>query len=303
MSSNESLNQRLANGELLILDGATSTELQKRGVPMDEHTWSGTVAVTHPAEVRQLHHDYIEAGADVIIATTYSSSRHILDAAGLGERVREINTQAIELAQQARDQAGKKPVWIAGSISLMAPDFTSAKRPSVAQIGSYFKEQADILTEAGADLIALEMLRDVDYSRVAIELALSTGLPVWAGFSCQYDNNGDLVMASGVGETPPFKDVLDELLVPELSLVSVMHSEIDVTTDGLKLVREKWDDPLGVYPNSGDIKPPNWIFENIISPDEFAKHAKQWRDMGCQIIGGCCGLGPEHIQRLSDEFA
>ena len=105
------LEQRLAGGDVVILDGATGTELERRGVPMDGQAWSATANLTHPDVVRSVHEDYIRAGADVIITNTFATARSLLDAAGLGERVVEVNRRAVELAREARDQAAGTCGW------------------------------------------------------------------------------------------------------------------------------------------------------------------------------------------------
>jgi homocysteine S-methyltransferase len=99
------LEQRLAGGDVVILDGATGTELERRGVPMDGQAWSATANLTHPDVVRSVHEDYIRAGADVIITNTFATARSLLDAAGLGERVVEVNGRADGPGRGARDRA------------------------------------------------------------------------------------------------------------------------------------------------------------------------------------------------------
>jgi S-methylmethionine-dependent homocysteine/selenocysteine methylase len=99
------LKQRLASGELLILDGAIGTELQRLGVPMHERAWCAVALRDHTDTVRQLHEDYIRAGADVITVNTFSSARYVLEAAGLGPLAHELNTRAVALAVEARERA------------------------------------------------------------------------------------------------------------------------------------------------------------------------------------------------------
>src|SRR5215210_8849091 len=111
------LERRMGEGEVVVLDGATGTELEKRGVPMDDAAWCAVALVTHPETVREVHEDYIRAGADVIITNTFPTARHVLEPAGMGERFRELNALAVELAKEARENAADGAVFIAGSIS------------------------------------------------------------------------------------------------------------------------------------------------------------------------------------------
>src|ERR671915_1409709 len=109
--------ERLDAGEVVILDGAMGTELERRGVPMDEVAWDAAALLTHPDTVREVHEDYIRAGADVIITNTFATARHVLEPAGMGERFRELNTRAVVLAKEARENAAEGEVFVAGSIS------------------------------------------------------------------------------------------------------------------------------------------------------------------------------------------
>ena len=97
-----SLSERLKNNEIILLDGGVSTEIQKRGVPMDSDVWSGIAHKTHPEVVRQVHEDYIRAGAQVITANTYSTARHVLESIDLGSEVKSINTEAVRLNKYLR---------------------------------------------------------------------------------------------------------------------------------------------------------------------------------------------------------
>jgi S-methylmethionine-dependent homocysteine/selenocysteine methylase len=87
------------------------------------------------------------------------------------------------------------------------------------------------------------------------------------------------------------------------SLVSVMHTEVKDTVPALRVVREHWNGPLGVYAHSGDFVMPNWQFENIVTPEDYLAEAQTWIGMGVQLVGGCCGIGPDHIRLLADRLS
>ena len=145
------ISERLKEGRPILLDGATGTELQSRGVPMNSVAWSGLAVATHPEVVRQVHLDYIRVGAEIIITNTFASGRHMLRIAGVESRTEEINRQAARLAVQAREEAGEAmskngegewdaapaTVWIAGSISPMAGGLGDGGRPSVQEMGIF----------------------------------------------------------------------------------------------------------------------------------------------------------------------
>ena len=118
MSDYKTLQARLTNREVVLLDGAVGTQLQKMGVPMNNLAWAATALQTHPYTVRLMHEHYIRAGVDIITVNSYSAARHNLVPLGLGEVTRELNLRAAVLAQEARDRCAKeRPVYIAGSVS------------------------------------------------------------------------------------------------------------------------------------------------------------------------------------------
>ena len=293
----EQLHKRISRGDVIILDGATGTELERRGVPMHGVAWSAAALRTHPTVVRQVHEDYIRAGADVVFTNTFSSARHTLERTELGDEVRDLNTRAVILAKEACESVAEdRRVYIAGSLSIYCrPD----EEPSPGYMKASYREQAHVLAEAGADLLAMEMMTEVDQAADAIEAALSTGLPVWVGFSCKMrEGDAQVVLLRSKGET--FSQALETLLPPGISLVSVMHSKIEDTAPALQVIQERWSGPLGAYPESGKFVMPHWQFDQVVSPEALLDQARRWVQMGVQLIGGCCGIGPEHIRVLKE---
>ena len=92
----------------VILDGATGTELQRRGAPMDDDAWCAVATATHPDQLRAIHEDYIRAGADIVTANTFASARHLLERAGIGERTAELQRLAVRLAREAVARPGTR---------------------------------------------------------------------------------------------------------------------------------------------------------------------------------------------------
>ena len=119
----KSWQQQLEADQIVLIDGATGTELQRRGVPMDMVAWSGAAVLTHPDAVRETHEDYIRAGAKVIITNTFGSTRQMLEPAGYGDQVEAVHRDAVQLARQACDNVAEQAVAVAGSISSEPPGF------------------------------------------------------------------------------------------------------------------------------------------------------------------------------------
>ena len=121
MSNFEKLQRRLTAGETVLMDGGMGSEFDRRGLTTRE-TWSGGPMLSHPELVRDIHQEYIEAGAEIIITNTFSTGRDVLEAAGLEDKITQANEQGIEAAAQARRNAGAEDtVVIAASVSTMRP--------------------------------------------------------------------------------------------------------------------------------------------------------------------------------------
>lgn len=127
--------------------------------------------------------------------------------------------------------------------------------------------------------------------------AATTGLPVWAGFSARRGNDG-AVLSFARERDIPFKSILHVLDDFDVAGAGVMHSDSNVTGDAIAVLRETFGGPLMAYPDSGYFEMPHWQFEDVIPPDQFLEFAMDWVEQGVQIVGGCCGLSPDHIAAL-----
>jgi homocysteine S-methyltransferase len=99
-----------------------------------------------------------------------------------------------------------------------------------------------------------------------------------------------------------FSDLLDVIVDLPVGVIGIMHSEVPDIVPGIEMVRERWSGPMAVYPESGYFTMPNWQFVDIISSDDLVREARGWREKGVQLVGGCCGIGPEHIAALNSAF-
>lgn len=293
---------KLSRGDIIILDGGTGTDIQRRGVPMNSSTWCAEANLSHPDTVRQVHLDYIHAGADIIIANTFASSALLFNAIGRDDELIEIDRAAVAIAKRAA--AGHR-VAVAGSISTMRPVVAGSDRTSKQrewperEARALFKRKAENLAACKVDLIIMEMMRDTDYSLWATEAALTTRLPVWLGISVE-KHDGRL---TGFGrEDQNFEDVARVLSATKPSAICIMHSSPNDTSEAVDILSRYWKGPIGAYPESGYFKMPEWTFVDIIPPEELVEKTKAWRAKGVTAFGGCCGLGPEHIAALAKEW-
>ena len=321
------LDEKIAHGGIIVLDGATGTEIERLGGKMDGAAWCAVANMTYPEKVQQVHEAYLRAGADVIITNTFATCRHVLAGAGMDNHTVAINQQAVALARKARDAvAPSRPVAIAGSMSntvawqsgFISPDprFIPTERQEIAN----YREMANTLADAGVDFLILEMMLDIEHASRALEAAVGTGLPVWVSIRCSLENDGAVVgwdlatqghiTADHVSPLPlPLDEIIDALQKIGGDVFGIMHSTVGATTPGLQVLCERWTGPVMAYPETtrstqlpadqADRLPtPSFLDVGNVSPDIFAEACRGWVNQGVQIIGGCCGTTIEHMQAM-----
>ncbi len=304
--TNSWISERMAGGGApLIIDGGMGTELEKSGVSMSGAVWSGLAVLTNPDAVRDIHEKFINAGAEVIIANTFAAGRHMLEPNGEGAHVETINRNAVRLATEARDNVARNnpashPVAVAGSICEWTT-VRDCKWVEPSELAKSAQEQAKVLAEEGVDLIALEMCQSAPHTSVCIEAALQTGLPVWVGMSAQHFKEKETLSVFDEVELD-FEAQIKGIAHYPVQAINIMHTPTPDVLEALGIIRKYWKGPVGVYPESGFFTMPNWQFIDVIEPEMLAEQAKIWVGQGVRMLGGCCGLGPDHVRALRTMF-
>ena len=312
MSNAVELEGRIHRGEVVVLDGAIGTELERLGAPMHDAVWCAKALEDHPDLVREVHRSYIEAGADVLTTNTYASARHSLEPGGLGDRVEEWNALAVALAREVRDATeSPRPVYMAGSVST----FGSFNHLSPEELARGLHEQARILVEQGVDLLLLETLGTKrDGIEAGVEAIADLGLPVWVAMSCMQGRDSGEVMhgieesqahsdAGDRQEFEPFGPAMAAVVARGASAALMMHSDLNVTRAALESIAAYYEGPRGAYPNAGHWLRPEWAFVDQVTPEAYAEEAGAWVASGARIVGGCCGIGPAHIKAVRERVA
>lgn len=290
-------------GRMVIIDGGTGTDIQARGVAMDGETWCAQANYDVPDVVREVHGDYVRAGARLVVANNYPTSPLLFDHLGRSDEVGGIDALAVRLAREA---VGNAPVAVAASFSVMRPALAGTDRTAPIdwderRARALMERKAVGLAASGCDLIVMEMLRDTDYSHWATEAALATGLPVWVGISAERADDGTLLAYSRPELT--LDEVVADLATLEPAVISIMHTSPNDTAEALRIVRRHWDGPLGAYPESGWFEMPDWQFVDTIATDDLVALSEEWVAIGATVLGGCCGTGPGHIAALHARWA
>ena len=286
-------------GDTIVIDGATGTELQRRGVPMYPGAWCAVATEVNPTVLQQIHEDYIRAGSRVVTANTFATTREVLHSVGLAHKFESLNRQAVEVAVAARDAAqGQRPVLVAGSISTTRPSGAySSRMTNPGQFEADCNEMAAIHKAAGCDFILGEMLGHPEYSPCVVRAAKANDLPVWIGISALRREDGTL--GTYTPERIPLADVIDSILDEGGDVVGIMHSKSDVIEEALSVLAKHWSGPTMAYPDSVNDDADAICFDGVIDETSFVDHCFKWRGAGVRILGGCCGLTLSHIVALT----
>ena len=292
MNRYQKLVARMAAGEKILIDGATGTEIEHRGVPQLENAWNGGGALSRPDIVRQVHMDYIREGAEVVISNTFATSRHALRDAGEGDRFETYNRRGVELACEARTQMNAENVLVAGGISYWS---WTGDHPALDELQQSIQVQAQTMASAGVDLLMLEMMIDIDKMLVTLEAAQSANLPVWAGLTCE-PINGEMCLRNG----DRLVDAINELNKRDVPLISIMHTNVEYVDSCLDVLDQHWPGHVGVYAHTGEYENDHHLANTVMSAEDYSQYVQSWLKRNVQLVGGCCGFGVAHIAALRD---
>jgi S-methylmethionine-dependent homocysteine/selenocysteine methylase len=294
--SRPDITSRLAAGERLLLDGATGSELQRRGVNVSLGVtaegglgvWSAAALEDAPEVVRGVHEDYLREGADIITTNSFWTNRTRLGMIGRADKAPEYTRLAAEIAAEARDRLNPA-AYVAGS---MAPPGLDG------DLRQEFREQSAVLADAGVDLLLLEYVGPVADCVAAVEAVAPTGLPVFLGIR-HVRPDGTLQ----TGETTA--QLAEALRGRRVDAILTMCSQPEAISATLPGLRRAFPGPIGAYANIGYNRAPQppsyperqWhvIETDDYPPVRYAEFAREWLAMGAQIVGGCCATTPEHI--------
>ncbi len=282
-----------------LLDGSMGQELINRGAGGHGLLWAAEALLAAPGVVRDIHVDYIEAGADVITTNSYSTIRNKFEPAGLVDRLEAMNRLAGRLAVEAREQCGR-PVRIAGSLPPQKGSYRPDRVASEREMEALYREQADFLAEY-VDLFLCETMSCAVEARAAAAAARATGKPVWVSWTLA--DQGPTRLRSD--------ETLDEALAALADLgveaLLVNCSTPESITRAVPRLAGLSERPVGAYANGFTPIPERWDYRGNESlppsrqdlrPEEYAQFAARWMRDGATIIGGCCEIGPPHIRRL-----
>lgn len=284
--------RELVQTKRIILDGATGTNLQKRGMPAGvcPEEW----ILEHPEVLVGLQREYIEAGADVVYAPTFSANRIKLEEYGHAGKIEQMNRRLAELSFEAVRQANvDRRVLVAGDLTMTGQQLYPVGTMQFEELVGVYKEQIGYLTQAGVDFIVVETMMSLQECRAAV-LAVkeSSELPVMVTLT--FNEDGRTLFGTN----------------PETAALVMTSMDVDAVgvncstgPDKMCQVVEKMcrysSLPIVAKPNAGlpQLRDSETVYD--MGPEEFAQEMAALIEAGADIVGGCCGTTPEHIACLA----
>ena len=279
---------------MIKLDGGLSTALENNGNKLTTSLWTGELIRTNPAQITKAHLDFINAGAQIIITSSYQLSYTGCGARGWSED--ETNQALIAstlLAKNAVIESGKS-VKVAASVGPYGASLADGSEykgnygVSKQVLKDFHAKRLEILISTSPDYLALETMPDTFEVEVLLDLLNDCPIPFWISYSCKEGNQ------TNAGQD--FQSAVD--LAQSAMAVGINCTKPELITDLLRSAKS--DKPYVVYPNSGRV----WDAENKVWTGSASigfsdELVSQWIKAGAEIVGGCCGIGAAEIEQLA----
>lgn len=274
----------------LLFDGAMGTVLHNRGIGFE--ACFDELNLANPAQVAEIHREYINAGAQVILSNTFGANRFKLAEHGLDDKVAQINTAGVELAKKTVE-AAFKDIFVAGDVGPLGVRLAPFGRVQLPQAREAFAEQIKALADGGADIIFIETISDLYEIREAILAAKDVcDLPIIASMTFTRDDRTLL------GDTPAKVAKTIHKAGADIIGINCSGGPAQILRI-LKLMQAVVPDArFSVKPNAGWPEQVGGRIMYPAGPEYFGDYARAFRHAGASLIGGCCGTTPNHIQAM-----
>ena len=274
-------NKLLERRGTLLLDGAIGTELERRGYKTRLPLWSASAVFEAPNLLRQIHSEYVFAGADIITANTFRTSSYTYAKTGQAELSQEATKRAVQIARESITSGSS--VLVAGSIAPLEDCYSPELVPPVSQIEAVYAEQIALLADSGVDLIILETMINIDEAIIGAQHAHKSGLPYLISFTA---DEGRLLDGTALIHA------VEQIQAFQPATVMLNCRRPDVITEHLQLISTIPLLTLGAYGN-GSGRPggdTGWLWDSTeLSDPSYISEVERWLDIGARIVGGCCG--------------
>lgn len=279
---------------ITLLDGATGTELDRRGIDVSMPLWSARALLHAPDVLEQVHVDYLEAGADAITTNTFRTHRRSLARAGLDARTEELTRSAVEIACRARDRHAPDAL-VLGSIAPLEDCYRPELAPSAEECAAEHGEMIDHLLDAGVDMLLIETMGSQAEADVVASIAQRAAPGRWMISFCTTSDGPPGMLLSGQSLTDMLPS-LGRAVAVGVNCVAATQTEKQVALLRALLPPEV---RIAAYANVGHPEiDGSWRITDAIDPPHYAEHVRHWIEAGASIVGGCCGTSPATLRAV-----
>ena len=289
--------------DIMIGDGGMGTELRMRGVEVPSHVesiWSALALTENSSAIKQIHVDYIEAGAEFIIANNYAVTQPILKRANLSHQLEELTLHAIQIAREAIEESGKN-ILLAASLPPLETSYRSDLVLDTPSMDRMYAELSEII-EGKVDIIICETMSHSKEARSALSSIQQSKSEKWLGWTLYGSQN---TLPSGETITEAFNKISD--LKCDAYLINCGGANL--ITEGIRELKSITNKRIGGYGNSEIIdisdkdrsdrpEEDHWAAAIPINEQEYAKEVQTWIQEGATIVAGCCRTRPAHIKEI-----
>ncbi|XP_057771642.1 homocysteine S-methyltransferase 3-like [Salvia miltiorrhiza] len=310
-------------GGSAVIDGGLATELERHGADLNDPLWSAKCLLSSPHLIRRVHLDYLEAGANIIISSSYQATLQGFEAKGISRKEGEaLLDKSVKIACEARDiynerapkgfwdasgdrVAQQRPILVAASVGSYGAYLADGSEysgsygdgVSLETLKDFHRRRVQVLAASGADLIAFETIPNKLEAKAYAELLEEEGVnvPAWFSFSCK--DGANVVSGEAVEECASIADSCEQVIGVGINCTAprFIHELI-------QSIQKATGKPILIYPNSGETYDANrkeWVQSSGVSDVDFVSYVKKWRDAGAALVGGCCRTTPNTIRAIS----
>lgn len=311
-------------GGYAVIDGGLATELERHGANLNDPLWSAKCLVTSPQLIRRVHLDYLEAGANIIISSSYQATLQGFEAKGLSRVEGEaLLRKSIEIACEAREiyysrdakvssdvienreNLKQHPVFVGASVGSYGAYLADGSEYSgiygdavtLETLKDFHRRRVQVLAESGADLIAFETIPNKLEAKAYAELLQEEDIKIPAWFSFNSKDGTNVVSGDSISECASIADSCKQVVAVGINCTPprFIHGLIQA-------IREVTAKPILIYPNSGetyDADRKEWVQSTGVADEDFVSYVGKWCEAGASLIGGCCRTTPNTIRAIS----
>lgn len=283
----------LQKKEVVVLDGATGTNLQTMGLTLGEapESW----VLFKPEKIINLHQQFIESGSEVLLTCTFGGNRTRLDASGLAQHARQINQEAVHLAREA---ASGRNILIAGSIGPIGEMMNPIGKLTENLAFEIYQEQAGYLLESEVGLLVIETQYDLLEALTAVRAVRSISSDI--ALVCSFSFDRGVHTMTGLSPEKAAK-AIEQTDVTAIGINC--GKNLDSNLEALKMVNNYSTKPIWFKPNAGyPSTNPDGSFTYNLTPQELEALIPIWIKNGARLIGGCCGTSPDLIKVIKEKL-